>query len=118
MSADYQLLPPTTGHDIIRDISDLLTFLLREDLGKDEGGTVGEADVTQGETLSHPQRPLGFTIDPEAIAIAGSSAGGLCAYLAAMHCTAPKPRAILSIFGMGGNFIVRTPSPPFLLYKS
>ncbi|KNZ73169.1 hypothetical protein J132_01004 [Termitomyces sp. J132] len=77
ISADYQLLPPATGHDIVQDIQAVLHA------------------STEG---------LGFWVNPEAIAVAGSSAGGLCAYLAAVHCTSPKPKAIISMYGMGGDF--------------
>ena len=47
-----------------------------------------------------------FKIDPDAMAVAGTSAGGLCAYLAAMHCVSPKPKGIVSMYGMGGDFFV------------
>ena len=85
VSADYQLLPPATGEDIVKDIQDIFSFLVGIDI-KDLHCT--------------------FKIDPDAMAVAGSSAGGLCAYLAAMHCVSPKPKGIVSIYGMGGNFLV------------
>jgi alpha/beta hydrolase fold len=101
ISADYQLLPPATGHEIAKDMQDLLKFVVETTISLpsnpemvDESGPIGFA----------------FKIDPEAIAVAGSSAGGLCAYLAAMHCASPKPKAILSLYGQGGNFLVRTPN--------
>ena len=84
VSADYQLLPPATGEDIVKDIQDIFSFLVKIDI-KDFRCT--------------------FKIDPDAMAVAGSSAGGLCAYLAAMHVS-PKPKGIVSIYGMGGNFLV------------
>ena len=40
------------------------------------------------------------------MAVAGSSAERLCAYLAAMHSVAPKLKGIVSIYGMGANFLV------------
>jgi len=40
--------------------------------------------------------------------VAGSSAGGLCAYLAGVHAR-PKPKAVLSLYGMGGDFFVSYP---------
>ncbi|KAF8157979.1 Alpha/Beta hydrolase protein [Crassisporium funariophilum] len=92
VSADYQLLPPATGHDIVQDIKDLLTFLTTTRI-RDEGCL--------------------FKIDPNGIAVSGSSAGGLCAYLAAMHCVSPKPRAVVSMYGMGGNFL----TPHYLRVK-
>ena len=47
-----------------------------------------------------------FKFKADSIAVGGSSGGGLCAYLAAVHCRNPKPVAILSIYGMGGDFFV------------
>lgn len=87
VSADYQLLPPATGEDIVKDIQDIFSFLV----------TV-KIDIKDSRCT--------FKIDPDAMAVAGSSAGGLCAYLAAMHCVSPKPKGIVSIYGMGGNFLV------------
>ncbi|KAF8810216.1 alpha/beta-hydrolase [Phlegmacium glaucopus] len=84
VSADYQLLPPATGEDIVKDIQDVFSFLVKID--------IKNAHCT-------------FKINPNAMAVAGSSAGGLCAYLAAMHCVSPKPKAIVSMYGMGGNFL-------------
>ena len=95
VSADYQLLPPATGEDIVKDIQDIFSFLVKIDI-KDFRCT--------------------FKIDPDAMAVAGSSAGGLCAYLAAMHCVSPKPKGIVSIYGMGGNFLVSDGKIPMLKY--
>ena len=85
VSADYQLLPPATGEDIVMDIQDVFSFLVKID-------------------INDPH--CAFKIDPDAMVVAGSSAGGLCAYLAAMHCISPKPKGIVSMYGMGGNFLV------------
>ncbi|KDR82927.1 hypothetical protein GALMADRAFT_859394 [Galerina marginata CBS 339.88] len=82
ISADYRLIPPSTGHDIVKDIQDLFTF-------------IKETEMKNGLRS--------FKVDPNKIAVSGSSAGGLCAYLAATHCV-PKPKALVSIYGMGGNF--------------
>ena len=95
ISADYRLLPPCTGHEIAEDIVDLwaflndpnLSFTFRELEGK-------EMKVRRG-----------------AIVVAGVSAGGLCAYIAAMHCDGPRPVAVLSCYGMGGDFLVDTSLP-------
>lgn len=46
-----------------------------------------------------------FTVDPERIAVAGTSSGSLCAYLAALHAS-PRPKAVLAMYGMGGNMLV------------
>ncbi|KAJ7851647.1 Alpha/Beta hydrolase protein [Mycena olivaceomarginata] len=87
ISADYRLIPSCTGHDIIDDIKDLFLFLSRDTLCfKTESGSL-------------------FGIDPTSLAVAGSSAGGMCAYLAAIHAS-PKPKAVLSMYGMGGQLFV------------
>lgn len=44
-------------------------------------------------------------MDVNKIAVAGSSAGGQCAYLAAMHCS-PKPKVLLGIYPPGGKVLV------------
>lgn len=103
ISADYTLLTPATGHDIVRDIMDLFRFL-------DTG--LNQEIRTMHENGSSP-RELRFEVDTTALAVAGSSAGGLCVYLAAMHAV-PKPKAILSLYGMGGDMLVsnETVQPP------
>ncbi|KAJ2934228.1 hypothetical protein H1R20_g2864, partial [Candolleomyces eurysporus] len=88
ISADYRLLPPATGHDIIEDIKDLWAFLTSPDLSI---------------TFPVSEAPRTLKIDSDAIAVGGSSAGGFCAYMAAMHCKNPKPKAILSIYALGGH---------------
>lgn len=100
---DYRLIPPATGHDIVEDIIDLMGFLGRAD---GLSNALREAADSQPSGIELP-----FKINPEALAIAGSSSGGLCAYLAAMHCVSPKPKAILSMYGMGGDFLVRVLIP-------
>jgi len=86
ISADYRLLPSATVHDIIDDIKDLFSFLSQEDLCfKTDAGDFG--------------------VDPTSLAVAGSSAGGTCAYLAAIHAS-PKPKAVLGLYAAGGNFFV------------
>ncbi|KAG6898409.1 hypothetical protein C0992_004120 [Termitomyces sp. T32_za158] len=103
ISADYQLLPPATGHDIIQDVKDVLSFVTsREFLSQSPDFSGVEAEG------AHPGE-FRFRIDPEAIAVAGSSAGGTCAYLAAIHCVSPKPKAIVSMYGMGGDFFKTKP---------
>jgi len=92
LSADYQLLPPATGHDIVSDVQDLLSFL-------------GGQGVTFPAFTAEAQRQVSCKINTDALVLAGSSAGGLCAYLGAgAH---PRPRALLSLYGMGGDFLVR-----------
>jgi acetyl esterase/lipase len=84
ISADYRLLSPCTGHDVLEDVVDLFAFIARTKLL----GTV--------------------QIDSTRLAAAGNSAGGLCSFLAAVHAK-PKPRAILSMYGLGGEMFVSFP---------
>ena len=81
ISADYRLLPPSTGHDVLEDVVDLFTFLGRTP-------TLGS-----------------LHLDASRLAVAGSSAGGMCAFLAAIHAK-PRPRAVLSLYGLGGEVFV------------
>lgn len=87
ISADYTLIAPATGHDLLEDIKDVVRYLdkgLNEDL------------VSSGENIP---------IDASSTIVSGSSAGGLCAYLAALHAV-PKPKGVLSLYGQGGDFLV------------
>jgi acetyl esterase/lipase len=88
ISAEYRLLPGATAHDVIEDIKDLFVFLRQDDLRfkTDDGAS-------------------SFGVDHTSIAVAGSSAGGLCAYLAAIHVS-PKPTAVLALYAVGGNAFV------------
>ena len=81
ISADYRLLPPSTGHDVLEDVVDLFAFLGRTP-------TLGSVHL-----------------DASRLAVAGSSAGGMCAFLAAIHAK-PRPRAVLSLYGLGGEVFV------------
>ncbi|KLO14753.1 alpha/beta-hydrolase [Schizopora paradoxa] len=92
VSADYRLMPPASGHDILEDIHDLFRFL-SEDLDT-HLGTHCKADPTR-------------------IIVAGSSAGSFCAYMAALHAN-PKPIVVLSLYGMGGNVLI----PQYLSVKT
>lgn len=87
ISADYTLIPSggATCHNTLEDIKDLFTFL----------ANTPAFQFSQGI----------FRIDPSRIAVAGPSAGGLCAYWAAMHAV-PKPKAVLAMYPMGGDFLV------------
>ena len=98
-SADYRLLPPTDGHQVLEDVKDAFAFVSTFSHDREEG---------KGN----------LTVDSTRIAVAGTSAGGLCAYLAAIHCKTPKPVAILSMYGMGGNFFVseRKFTPAILIF--
>ena len=88
MSADYQLMSPSTGHDIVVDIKDLFLFLSER---------LNLLLLDSGKTTQQ--------IDPNSIIVSGSSAGGLCSYLAAIHAH-PKPKGVLSLYGQGGDFLV------------
>jgi acetyl esterase/lipase len=88
ISADHQLIPSSTGHDILRDILDLFTFL------GDDLNTL----------LDQSQSPVAFHIDPENVAVSGTSSGGLCAYIAAMHAV-PKPKALLGMYAGFGDWL-------------
>jgi hypothetical protein len=93
ISADYRLLPKGTGHDLLADVKDAIRFVA--------GDLNAQLDQTDaGLSLSSRSR-----IDPSSIGVAGTSAGGYCAYLCAIHAV-PKPKAILSLYGMGGDFLV------------
>ncbi|TRM63917.1 Alpha/Beta hydrolase protein [Schizophyllum amplum] len=87
ISVDYRLLPPATGHEISADVCDALAFIAT--------GKLNSALEAEGTT---------YRIDCDALAVAGTSSGGLCAYLAAAHAS-PAPKALLSMYGMGGNFL-------------
>ncbi|KAG6810800.1 hypothetical protein H0H92_010278 [Tricholoma furcatifolium] len=87
ISADYRLLPASTGHDVIEDVRDVLRFSVSRE-------------------FNFPESFGSFLVNPDAIAVTGSSAGGLCAYLTAMHCTSPKPKVIVSTYGMAGDLFV------------
>ena len=83
------------SHDILEDIKDLFRFL--------ENG-VDSYLQQHCTTLGYPQ----VHVDPGRIGVAGTSAGGLCAYLAARHAK-PAPVVVLALYAMGGNFLVSTP---------
>lgn len=84
ISPDYHLLHPSTGFDELADVKALFHFL-------------------SDDVNSH--LPEGITLDASRIAVAGVSAGGYLARLAALHAE-PRPRAVLSMFGMGGDWLL------------
>ncbi|KAJ4469353.1 Alpha/Beta hydrolase protein [Lentinula lateritia] len=96
VSADYRLIPTgsITAHDILEDVKDAFAFLR----SKRFEAALDSLDVEGKLPFSK------FRIDPRRIAAAESSAGGTCAYFAATHVE-PKPAAILSVFGMGGDIL-------------
>ncbi|THU97118.1 alpha/beta-hydrolase, partial [Dendrothele bispora CBS 962.96] len=102
VSADYRLLPTggVTGHQILEDVQDLFAFLRSPQL------------PVAIDALASEGCPK-FTLDPEKIAVTGGSAGGMLAYLSAVHVR-PRPVAVLSLFSMGGDLL----APHYLSPKS
>ncbi|TCD66610.1 hypothetical protein EIP91_001119 [Steccherinum ochraceum] len=100
ISADYRLLPPSTGMELLEDIEDLFRFV-SQDL---------DAKLAQySAEFKYPS----VRIDTTRIAVSGTSAGGLCAYLAALYAS-PRPVAMLDMYAMGGNFF----TPHYLSVKT
>ncbi|ESK95172.1 hypothetical protein Moror_13807 [Moniliophthora roreri MCA 2997] len=94
---EYRLIPSggVTGHEILEDVKDVFAFLLGAGLQK-------ALENIQLDPDSEPR--LTFQFDPSRIAVAGTSAGSTCAYLAAVHVQ-PRPKAVVSLYGMGGDFL-------------
>ncbi|TFK23054.1 alpha/beta-hydrolase [Coprinopsis marcescibilis] len=101
---DYSLLPPATGYDILEDINDLWSFLTNPGLCLDFPISNNSEDCSV---------KVSVRVKKAEIIVAGASAGGLCAYLSAMHCTNPMPKAVLSLYGMCGQVL----SPHYLQPK-
>lgn len=89
ISADYRLLLPSTGHEILTDVKSLFGFI---------------ADPTRG--LNKELRALGclHEIDPDRLFVGGCSAGAYPAMLAALFAQ-PKPKGFFSFYGMGGDLL-------------
>ena len=85
MGADYRLLYPSTGFDIIEDMKALFSFL---------------ADPK----FSQDHLPSGISLDANRIALVGASGGAYPAMAAGIHAH-PKPKALLLLFGMGGDML-------------
>ncbi|KEP54250.1 alpha/beta-hydrolase [Rhizoctonia solani 123E] len=96
---DYKLLPPSTGHEILQDVLDLVTWV----------------SSSSGLNTSLHQINDKRGIDTSRIIVAGTSAGGYLAYLAAIHARLEHPlRGVLSMYGMGGNLL----TPHYLWRKT
>ncbi|KAI5479431.1 hydrolase [Pseudohyphozyma bogoriensis] len=83
--AEYTLLVPKNAHEIIADVKDLFKFV--------------ETDLNTKLEAVGTQR-----IDTSNIVVAGTSAGGYVAYLSSMYASI-KPKALVPIFAMGGNYL-------------
>ncbi|KAG8723992.1 hypothetical protein FRC12_024383, partial [Ceratobasidium sp. 428] len=90
VSADYKLLPPCTGHDILQDVL----------------GFVDWAASPDGLNAQLREKSETISVDMTHLAVAGTSSGGYLAYLAAVHARTEHPlRGVLSMYGMGGSFL-------------
>ncbi|KAG2033452.1 Alpha/Beta hydrolase protein [Suillus americanus] len=92
ISADYRLIPPGTGYDVLADVQDAITFV------------AGDLNVQLDQELADLGTGSRFRIDPTSIGVAGTSSGGFCAYLCAIYAV-PKPKVVLSLYGMGGDLL-------------
>ncbi|KAG2123802.1 Alpha/Beta hydrolase protein [Suillus clintonianus] len=105
ISADYRLIPPGTGYDVLADTKDAIAFV------------AGDLNVQLNQQQAGLSSGSHFRIDPASIGVAGTSAGGFCAYLCAIHAV-PKPKVVLSLYGMGGDLLtdhyIAPKTQPFL----
>ncbi|KAF4617789.1 hypothetical protein D9613_006165 [Agrocybe pediades] len=85
ISADYRCLIPATASDIVDDLKDVFKFV--------------SSTTFKGDDYT-------FQLDEDRIGVSGSSAGGLCAYLATIHCS-PRLKVLVSIYGQGGDFFTK-----------
>ncbi|GAA5857161.1 hypothetical protein JCM8547_009344 [Rhodosporidiobolus lusitaniae] len=99
ISFDYTLVSPDSGVQIIEDARDGLLFV------RDRLNFELEKEGTK------------VRVDPERVAVAGSSGGGAVAYYAAIN-SPYKLRALLSFYGQGGNLLldwyITNKTEPFL----
>lgn len=85
ITADHRLTYPSTGLDIIDDVKALFAFLAKPD-------------------FSEKHLPSTLSLDASRIAIMGLSGGGYAARAAGLYAQ-PRPRAVFSLYGMGGEFL-------------
>ncbi|KAJ3054145.1 hypothetical protein HK097_002525 [Rhizophlyctis rosea] len=83
-SPDYRLLYPSNGQDIIDDVKSLFKFLKKSQFNKDI-------------------LPYNIQLQPSQIAVAGFSGGGYPARVAGLN---EDVKAVLSVYGMGGDFLL------------
>ena len=100
VSADYRLLHPSSGFDIISDVKALFAFL------------------SNPKNLA-PSLPTNVSLDIEKLVVSGESGGGYPALAAALYAT-PRPKGLLQQYTMSGNLLTSfylspkpssTPSP-------
>jgi acetyl esterase/lipase len=104
ISADYRLTPPGTVYNILTDVKDTIAFV------------AGDLNVQLDQELANLDSGSHFRIDPTSIGVAGTSAGGYCAYLCAIYAV-PKPKAVLSLYGMGGDLLVCPVRSPLNIFN-
>ncbi|KAJ5319997.1 alpha/beta-hydrolase [Penicillium antarcticum] len=85
ISADYRLIHPKTTADQITDAKALFTFLT--------------------SPAFKNNLPANTTLDSTRIAVSGFSAGAYSARAACIHAN-PKPAALISVYGLGGNMLL------------
>ncbi|KAL8290577.1 hypothetical protein RQP46_002835 [Phenoliferia psychrophenolica] len=81
----YTFLSPQSGLDILRDIQACFKHI---------GGSLN----------SELAKTTSVKIDSRRLAVSGSSAGGWMSYMSGLHMN-PKPKAIVSIYGMAANML-------------
>ncbi|KAJ5640500.1 Alphabeta hydrolase fold [Penicillium herquei] len=84
ISADYRLCHPSNAMDQIDDAKNLFSYLSNQ---------------------FHQNLPTSTTLDTARIAVTGFSAGAYSARAACLYAN-PKPAALLSVYGLGGNMLL------------
>jgi len=92
MSADYRLMPPVTGHDIIEDIKDVFRFI------SEELNTKLSKETSAG-------RFYPFHVDSTLLLLPGLAPVASARIMPDAYN--PKPRALVLMYAMGGDYLVR-----------
>ncbi|KAF8421992.1 Alpha/Beta hydrolase protein [Tirmania nivea] len=98
ISADYRLLFPFSARHICEDVLALFSYL--------------STSVNQDLIAQRPTMPPAYLISERLFAVAGASAGAYLAMLAALYAT-PRPRALFSLYGNGGDLL-----SPFYVHQA
>lgn len=117
-------MAPTSCVEALEDVKDLIRYVGEELNGElerrerglfENDGATWRDPPTLGteEPTTHPATHTHLRISPSLISVAGTSAGGTLAYLAASHAL-PRPCRVLSLYGMGGDYL----SAHYLVEKS